>query len=154
MLRLLCVLLLSASLLGCASSNYVNYQGEQEDWPTSKGTLVDNKYPVPVYFGLPNKPYIILGYLDATTAPVRRSGVVGYAAKKAKKAGGDAIILISQGAEYRGTYHSGSANSHTNMYGNQTGNMFSATANTDVSYNATSLPMYAGKAECIVIRFK
>jgi hypothetical protein len=54
-------------LAGCAVADFSPYSGTQQNWPVSSGTFVDNKYAVPVFFGAPNRPYIVLGYLNAET---------------------------------------------------------------------------------------
>jgi hypothetical protein len=51
----------------------------------------------------------VIGYLDATTAPIRHRGAVAFAARRAKELGADAIIVLSCGTEYAGTISSGSA---------------------------------------------
>jgi hypothetical protein len=43
-----------------------------------------------------------LGYLDATTAPIRRRGAGSFAARRAKELGADAIVVMQQGQEYAG----------------------------------------------------
>lgn len=93
-------------LTGCAISDFKPYSGAQQDWPTAPGGFIESKYAVPTYYGPPSRPYEVLGYLDVTTAPIRRRGVVRYAASRAKELGGDAIVVLHEGAEYRGTYHS------------------------------------------------
>ena len=98
-------------LSGCATSKFRPYSGAQQDWPTSPGSFIETNSTIPTYFGLPPKPYEVLGYLDATTAPIRRSGVVSYAASRAKALGGDAIIVLREGSEYAGTFNFGSAKS-------------------------------------------
>ena len=44
-----------------------------------------------------------LGYIDATTAPIRRRGAVSFAARQAKELGADAIVVMQQGQEYAGS---------------------------------------------------
>jgi hypothetical protein len=76
------------------------YSGQQQNWPTSPGTFVNTTYVVPTYFGYPPRPYNVIGYLDATTAPIRHRGAVAFAARRAKELGADAIIVLSHGTEY------------------------------------------------------
>src|SRR5216684_1155926 len=108
------IILISTSLLavlsGCATSDFKPYSGAQQEWPTAPGGFIETKYAVPTYYGPPPRHYEILGYLDATAAPIRKRGVVRYASSRAKDLGGDAIIVLQEGAEYRGTYSSGEAN--------------------------------------------
>ena len=151
------MLIVSLSLLflgGCASSDFKAYSGAQQNWPTAAGGFVDTNYAVPAYYGLPHRPYTIIGYLDATTAPVRRAGVVKYAAAKVKELGGDAIIVVNQGSEYRGSFHSGTSNTKGTYTANQLGDTYYGKINTNTAYNGTSIPMYAGKSTVIVIKYK
>jgi hypothetical protein len=82
-------------LSGCAIADFEPYSGQQQNWPTSPGTFVNNTYAVATYFGYPPRPYNVIGYLDATTAPIRHRGVVAFAARRAKELGADAIIVLS-----------------------------------------------------------
>ena len=85
------------ALTSCASQDFHQYTGVQQNWPTASGTFVSTKYDVPAYYGPPNRPYIVLGSLDATT--VRGIGqdaesAVQDAARVAKRMGADGIIVI------------------------------------------------------------
>ena len=60
---------IAAALTGCATADFTPYVGAQQNWPTAGGAFVSNRYVVPAYYGLPPSPYVVLGYLDATTAP-------------------------------------------------------------------------------------
>ena len=61
-------LTVAAALTGCAVADFTPYQGAQQNWPTARGAFVSTQYAVPAYHGYPARPYIVLGYLDATTA--------------------------------------------------------------------------------------
>ena len=100
-------------LASCTTSNFTPYEGAQ-NWPVSQGALVDRKYAVPVYYGPPPQPYIVMGSLDVgnTTAGTE----VGAAANKAKQLGADAIIVMRHGTSQVGTYSTGSATAYG--YGN------------------------------------
>ncbi len=90
---LLAVLLVS----GCAFGDFTPYSGQrqQQNWPTQPGSFVSTKYVIPAYIhSWPDRPYTDLGYLDATTAPIRRHGAVSFAARRAKEFGADAIIVM------------------------------------------------------------
>jgi hypothetical protein len=54
-------------LAGCTTSNFTLYEGAQ-NWPVSQGALVDRKFAVPVYYGPPSQPYIVMGSLDIGNA--------------------------------------------------------------------------------------
>jgi hypothetical protein len=97
-------------LTGCAVADFIPYSGQQQNWPTQPGSFVNTSYAIPAYISsYPNRPYNVIGYLDATTAPVRRRGVVAFAARRAKELGADAIVVLSQGTEYAGTVTTGNA---------------------------------------------
>jgi hypothetical protein len=53
-----CALLI---LAGCADHEYQQYQGQQQNWPTAPGAFVEMKDGVPVYYGYPPRPYVVLG---------------------------------------------------------------------------------------------
>src|SRR6266567_411028 len=88
---------------GCAVADFKPYVGQQQNWPTAPGAIMDTKYAVPVYYGPPARAYTVIGYLDAATAPIRRRGVISFSARRAKEMGGDAIVVLSKGSEYVGT---------------------------------------------------
>jgi hypothetical protein len=112
-------LALAAALTSCATADFTPYVGAQQNWPTASGAFVSSQYAVPAYYGLPPRPYKVLGYLDATTAPIRQRGVVEFAARRAQEIGGDAIIV--QTAEGSGTYSSESAYTSCNYSGTFSG---------------------------------
>jgi hypothetical protein len=142
-----CRLCLVALLLsGCALADFEPYSGQQQNWPTSPGTFVNNTYVVPTYFGYPPRPYNVIGYLDATTAPIRHRGVVAFAARRAKELGADAIIVLSHGTEYAGTISTGSAFTSGQFYGSG----FNATT-TGTGFSG---PLVFGKASIILIKWR
>jgi hypothetical protein len=146
-LKIGCSLWLAGLLLSaCAIADFEPYSGQQQNWPTSPGTFVNNTYVIPTYFGYPPRPYNVVGYLDATTAPMRRRGVVAFAARRAKELGADAIIVLSHGTEYAGTISTGSAFTSGQFYG--TG--FNATT-TGTSFSG---PLVFGKASIIMIKWR
>src|SRR6516225_7380006 len=154
-LKIGCSLWLAGLLLSaCAIADFEPYSGQQQNWPTSPGTFVNNTYVIPTYFGYPPRPYNVVGYLDATTAPMRRRGVVAFAARRAKELGADAIIVLHQGAEYAGTV--GTANSYTsaNVSGSFIGNTYTGTGFATTTGTSVSVPLFFGKASIIMIRWR
>jgi hypothetical protein len=140
---------IAATLLfsGCAIGDFTSYSGQQQNWPTQPGSFVSTNYVIPAYVhSWPDRHYIVLGYLDATTAPIRRRGVVGFAARRAKELGADAIIVMQQGQEYAGSISNGSAFTSGNFYNNS----FTATT-TGTGFSA---PLFLGKAEVLAIKWK
>src|SRR5262245_11203949 len=91
-------IVLAALLTGCAVADCTPYHGAPQNGPTASGAFGNNQYAVPAYYGYPPRPDIVLGYLDATTAPIRRRGVVAFAAQRAKETGSDAIIVQGTGS--------------------------------------------------------
>ena len=55
-------------------TDFTPYSGQQQNWPTQPGSFVNTSYAVPAYISsYPNRSYNVIGCLDATTAPIRRS---------------------------------------------------------------------------------
>ena len=132
---------------GCAIGDFTSYSGQQQNWPTQPGSFVSTNYVIPAYVhSWPDRPYIVLGYLDATTAPIRRRGVVAFAARIAKELGADAIIVMQQGQEYAGSISSGSAYTSGFLYNRG----FAATT----TGTAFSAPLFLGKAQVLAIKWK
>jgi hypothetical protein len=140
-LPILAVLLLL--LGGCATADFTPYRGAQQEWPVAAGAFVETKYEVPVYHGAPDRPYRVLGYLTADTAPVRRfaGGVASFMARRAQELGGDALILLDKHSEYSGTFNTFSATGTT--WGNTT----------TVTGTGNSFAMFRGKGSGVVIKF-
>jgi hypothetical protein len=115
---------------------------------------MDTKFSVPVYYGPPPRPYIVIGYLEATTAPIRRRGVVSFSARRAKEMGGDAIIVLTKGTEYAGTYSSSSGSTYGTYTGQRVGNTVYGSGTAYSSGGAMSFPLFRGKASVIVIKFR
>ena len=138
------MLLACVFLGGCAVADFTPYTGAQQNWPVSSGTFVDNKYAVPVFFGAPNRPYVVLGYLNAETAPVRsrRGAVIAFMARRAQELGGNRLIVLGTNREYVGAVSSSS------VTGNAYGGGFSATG------FGTTTPLFGGKGDAVVIRLR
>src|SRR5437763_2248845 len=70
-------LLIATTLTGCATADFTPYTGAQQKWPTAPGAFVQvveaghgpmaegGAYKLPVYFGPPNRPYRVIGSIDA-----------------------------------------------------------------------------------------
>jgi hypothetical protein len=148
------VLFFALLLAACAEADFKPYVGQQQDWPTAPGAIVDTRHVVPVYYGALPRPYRVLGYLEATTAPVRRRDTINFSARRAKEMGGDAIIVLSEGSQYVGTYSSGSATGYGTYTGQQIGNTVYGSGTTYASGSSMSFPMFGGRASVIVIKFR
>ena len=140
----LSALTLATALGGCAIADFTPYSGAQQNWPVSSGTFVDNKYAVPVFYGAPNRPYVVIGYLNAETAPVRsrRGAVVAFMARRAQELGGNGVIVLGTNREYVGSVSSSS------VTGNVYGGGFNATG------FGTMTPLFGGKGDAVVIRLR
>ena len=108
------------------------------------GAFMDNKYAAPVFFGAPNRPYDVLGYLNAETALVRsrRGAVIAFMARGAQELGGNGLIVLGTNRQYVGSVSSSSVS------GNVYGQGFTATG------FGTTTPMFGGQGDAVVIRFR
>ena len=159
------LVLFALILSGCGTADFHQYTGTQQNWPTASGTFVSTKYDVPAYYGPPNRPYTVLGSLDATTRRGRwqdAASAVQDAARVAKRMGADAIIVMGSGKEQVGTASFGNASTSSNysggffgaatgnsLYGHTYGNGFATT-----NMFSSSFGSYQGKASVLVIKFK
>jgi hypothetical protein len=129
---------------GCAMADFTPYRGAQQKWPVASGTFVETKYAVPVFFGAPDRPYDVLGYLNAETAPARsrRGMVISFMARRAKEVGGNGLILLGTGRQYTGSI------SDETVTGTVYGSGFTATS------FGSSVPMFGGTGTAIVIKLR
>lgn len=140
----LLLLCLSAALLtACRSTNsrLLPYSGEQQQWPTATGSFVDTTQAVPVYFGLPPKPYTYLARIDVT-ARKERGNVIARAADDARDKGADALIVMENTERAVGS--SGFANGVA-IGSNGTGYGFGS---------SSSRVRYGGQVTAIAIQWK
>ena len=132
-------------LSGCAIADFTPYSGQQQNWPTQPGSFVNTGYAIPAYISsYPDRPYNVIGYLDATTAPVRRRGVVAFAARRAKELGADAIIVLAEGQEYAGALSTG--NAYT------TGFVYRGGFNATTTGTSFAGALYRGRAKVVAIK--
>lgn len=100
--KLLPPLLLVLSLIaltGCEQMQYRQYGGVPSSWPTGSA-FTDKVFDVPVYRGWPERRYVVLGSVEFTNPNIDwNQGDMKQAARMAKEAGGDAIIIIPRGAD-------------------------------------------------------
>ena len=161
-------------LTSCASAEFTPYTGAQQDWPTAPGAFVQSveagigpmseggRYKLPVYFGPPNRPYRVIGMLDAESGNLAmwQSGKIEAlrpAVKIAARNGADALIVLGQGTETRGYsttgFAQGQSDTQFNAFGY--GNSVYGTANTTASAwgSAFTTPNRRGKARVLAIKF-
>jgi len=138
---------LATLLSGCAWGDFTPYSGQQQNWPTQPGAFVNTTYAIPAYvYSYPSRPYNVIGYLDATTAPIRRRGVARFAAQRAKELGADAIIVVGQGQEYAGSISTGSVYT--------TGNFYPGGFNATTTGTGFSGPLFRGRAQVLAIKWR
>jgi hypothetical protein len=134
-------------LSGCAWGDFSPYTGQQQNWPTQPGSFVSTKYAIAAYIhSFPNRPYNVIGYLDATTAPIRRRGAVAFSARRAQELGADAIIVLGEGQEYAGSISTGNAFT--------TGNFYPGGFNATTTATGFSGPLFFGRANVIAIKWR
>ena len=154
--------LLAFSLFGCANVEYTAYSGRQQNWPVASGSFVQRKFDLSVYFGPPDRPYRVLGYMEVESAPLAvwesgKNGSIKPTVKEAAKHGADAVILLTSGANVVGASTFNSANwvYNTTASGGVYGNNFRANSNTSGSAwgTSTTVPVRRGYATAIAITF-
>ena len=92
-------LILAVLLTGCEAMNFSKYEGTAQIWPTGNA-FTSGVFDVPVYGGWPEKPYDVLGIVQFGNANVDwNRGDMQLAARKAKEAGGDALIVVPKGKD-------------------------------------------------------
>lgn len=102
------------ALCSCTSVNFAPYVGEQENWPTAKGTIVETVKGVPIYHGHPPKPYAVVGEitlerrnrLDATTEE--------KAAEECRKRACDAVLWLEKETQFGRLFRDGNGRYHQN----------------------------------------
>ena len=134
-------------LSGCAIADFTPYFGQQQNWPTQPGSFVATQYAIPAYiYGYPSRPYTVIGYLDATTAPIRRRGAVAFAARRAQELGADAIIVLQKGEKYAGSI------SDIDTF--TTGSFYGGGFNATTTGTGFSTPLFLGIAQVLAIRWR
>lgn len=88
------------------------YTGQQaSDWARAITPHIENQFAIPVVFGLPNKQYVILGYVYVGYGKVTnpRFEAMRVAASCAKLHGADAIVLRPAAKYSQDWYAAGTA---------------------------------------------
>lgn len=85
------------ALTGCESMQFSKFSGEQRSWP-SGNAFTEGAYAVPAYRGWPEKPYDVVGLVQFDQPGIDwNKGDMKQAAELARRAGGDAIIVLPRG---------------------------------------------------------
>jgi hypothetical protein len=100
MKKLFCAIALVVSI-GCTTAHYRPYVGEQQNWPTAVGSIVNTRYDIPIFTSLPPAPYDVMGELRITSPFYAQpeENHMPVLIKKAEKIGADAIVFV-EGSEY------------------------------------------------------
>ena len=85
-----------ALTMGCAVATMRPYVGEQQNWPTSQGSIVNTKYSLPVFTSLPPTPYDVVGELriDSLFFAQPEEQHMSVLIDKAKPYKADALVLV------------------------------------------------------------
>ena len=153
--KILAVLSLSFFISGCAWVTYSPYAGQQQDWPTAKGSFVTQKDGILIYRGLPDRPYHLVGEVVIDQYPQYMNGAIAHAAHVRKA---DAAMIVNKEAMSTGmmTYGGGSttryesqSTSRTTVNAYPSGNSFVGNAiSSGLQYGtATTIanPTYSGQ---------
>ena len=92
--------------IGCGTVSYSPYVGQQEDWPTAKGAFVKERDKIPIYRGLPTRPYTMLGHMVITTDTGAEEML---AVSRAKQYKADAILFVDSTMFTSGSFGGGTA---------------------------------------------
>jgi hypothetical protein len=88
---------LSLILCCCTQVNYTRYVGQQQEWAFATGAAVQRQFGLPVYYGPPDRPYRVLGWIRVENARSKARGLK-YAVAEATRRGADAVILLNNAA--------------------------------------------------------
>ncbi len=90
-----CACLLTLSI-GCASAVVRPYVGEQQNWPTATGSIVNTRYALPIFTSLPPSAYDLVGELRISSPfyPQPEEGHLPMLVKEAQKLDADAIVFV------------------------------------------------------------
>lgn len=156
MKRLILLVCLSGLLAtGCANYRFTPYVGAQQAWKTAPGCFVSTNGVLPIYYGLPTKPYSVLGMMTVLN-PLS----VGMSTRLARYNGGDAMVLCSSETFDRGTMQIGggsSTYSTGNYSARSTGNYaYGNYSGSSQTYNSPSynVPISETIQTFAVIKFK
>jgi len=87
---------------GCASQNsYTGFHDAQSAWPTTANAHPHSLDQLPIYHGLPEKAYLILGTQPLADTPDAEQEMVALQA--AKRHGGEAVLLLEHTHELAAT---------------------------------------------------
>lgn len=129
-------------ILGCTTTKFLPYAGEQQDWATAPGALAEEVDGVPIFHGLPPKPYEIIGSLALERKNWMAPTTLSKAAAEAKERGADAVIMLDQGTRLLGYQNHSSGTAYNS------GNF------TSYGGSGSSRAVYSQTAQVMLIRYK
>lgn len=92
LLLLICVL----ACVGCAAVEYTPYEGSSK-WRTASGAFVNRKHGMPIYDGLPPRPYRVIGFINTSAGTSLFSeSADASAVRVARGKNADALVLLSK----------------------------------------------------------
>lgn len=142
-MRPTCILALAALLLtACTSSKFRPYQGAQQEWPTSPGGFAETIEGIPVYDGLPPKPYDIVGQVQLERRTWLAPSTRRKAALVAKEQGADGVVVLDEGTRLIGFHNSA------------TGTISPTGNSLQYSGSGNSQAQYAQTARVYLIKFR
>lgn len=148
--KLLLATFLAAVLSGCATTNYKEYVGGRE--VTGTGGAREMIDGMEVWSeGTPNRSFHVVGIIDDTRpgGPLPMASRLSDIVKKAKEAGGDAVLVYSEGSEVAGFVGNSFGTANATAY--RSGNMVNA-----YGYGQTtsfSAPMRRAMTKAAVIKY-
>lgn len=94
MRRWICVIGLILTV-GCTTASVRPYMGAQQTWPMAAGSIVNDRYALPVFTCLPSAPYEVLGELRLQGAfrSQLQETYLPLLIEKARELGANAVLL-------------------------------------------------------------
>ncbi len=92
----LLILMVAVAVAGCAShGKYSAYRGQHKNWPTGSAGHSLSHEQLPVYHGLPEKPYRVIGTVSLPDDSISEQET----AQLASRYGGEAVLIVDQDSE-------------------------------------------------------
>lgn len=95
-------LVLALVCAGCAAVEFTPYEGTSQ-WRTASGSFVNRKHGMPIYDGLPPRPYRVIGFISTSVGDgFLRESTDAAAVRVARERQADALVLLTKGKELAG----------------------------------------------------
>lgn len=100
-MRRVAAFLLLLTCTACYTSRFLAFSGRQEDWPIASHSYLNTNAAVPIYTGLPPRPYDIIGeIIIQTQSPF--VDTMDTAARIARAQHADALLIVDEHAQHIG----------------------------------------------------